>query len=217
MHEDLIRNHIGARCLVCSIDNEFLFIGKVIHYDGVNHKVRIEEYNRQPFTRRFELDAEVKAHVEQEADPQRMLLVEGKIEQVLRNSILITPDTVMEKKKERQYFRQNVMYESVISFVNRQAAGHPCLIIDISAGGIALQGKHAYEIGDRLWIYNQRFRPDGPTHNVECVVVRKKALDNLQYFYGCQFVDLDMHEEEKLCSDIFALQATDLHSKRGGK
>ena len=45
----LIDECIGLRCLVLSKDNQFLFFGKVAHYDSVNQTVRVVEYNHHPF------------------------------------------------------------------------------------------------------------------------------------------------------------------------
>ena len=214
IQEDLINTSIGARCLVLSAQNQFLFLGKLAYYDNVNQKLRIEEYNNRPFLKQFEPGVRIKLHIKQKSDAKQFVLIEGITEEFLDNYLFLTPVSVTQKQEERQYFRQNVMAESIIAFVNRKATGHSCMIIDISATGIALQSKIKYEIGDRLWIYNQQFRKNGPAHTVESIIVRKKNLENNQFFYGCQFVDLSPDEEDKLFCDIFALQSTDLNAKR---
>ena len=126
----------------------------------------------------------------------------------------ITPVRILRKEESRHYFRQTVMEPSPVSFVNNKAAGHPCTVVDISGAGIAIQSKSIYEVGDHLWFYNQTFHKGGAVHNVRCQVVRKHKLENHQYFYGCQFVDLKLDEEENLFRDIFALQAADRRAHR---
>lgn len=221
MQADLIQDSVGARCMVLSQDNKLLFMGEVARYDAVNHVIRVEGTQEQPknsphaVQQLVEPGDVVKLHIKKNHD-HRLVLVEGTVQQSINNYFFMAPSSAIEKVEEREYFRQPVMSPSLISFVNHKAAGTPCMIVDLSATGISLQSNEIYQIGDCLWMYNQALRPKGPLHNLEFLVVRKRALDHgkYRYFYGCQFVNLSTDAQDKLFSDIFALQALNLRSAR---
>lgn len=210
MSDELVQSSIGMRCLVLSKDNQFLFMGRVVHYDAVNTTVRIEEYNRRPLPKQIIPETEIKAHVKYGSDSNQFLLLDGIAVQTTRNSILLAVSCVAEKTEARDYFRQNVQHSAQIALVNQEPANHNCTIQDVSATGIALRSEHVYEIGDHLLLSNQKLRDAGPAHTLECVIVRTHAINEHRRFYGCKFINLRPAQEDLLFQDIFALQAAEL-------
>lgn len=203
---EIINQIMDIRCNVLSENNRFLFFGKIAYYDSINQKLRVEDFYHPNLRMCFYQDTPIKLHAASRDDPKEFILIEGSISLSMDTYLQITPVRVLKKEESRHYFRQNVMEPSLVSFVNQKAAGHPCTVVNISGSGIAIQSKALYAIGDELWFYNQRFYKRGAVHNVRCQVVRKHTLENGQIFYGCQFVDLSLDEEESLFRDIFALQ-----------
>lgn len=59
------------------------------------------------------------------------------------------------------------MAPSLVSLVNQKADGHPCMLINISGSGIAIQSKVNYNVGDHLRFYNQELCKNGALHNVK--------------------------------------------------
>ena len=148
-------------------------------------------------------------------DVNQIIRVENYYYPTLRKSFYKdTPVNILKDVDSRRYFRQNVMSPSLISHVNNENVKHPCMVVNISGNGIAIQGRSSYEIGDRLWFQGQKFCGHGSTHNVCCEVVRKQLLDNSQYFYGCQFVELRPDEEERIFRGIFKLQVSSRSDSR---
>lgn len=203
---ELIREIMDTRCNILSDNNRFLFFGRIAFYDSINQKIRVEDYYHPYLRMCFYPDTPIKLHAATRENNKEFLMVEGLISLSMDTYLQFTPMRILKKEESRYYFRQNVMEPSLISFVNQKATGTPCTVIDISGSGIAFQSKADYAVGDQLWFYNQRFCNHGAIHNIKCQVVRKNKLENFQYFYGCQFVDMEPGEEEKLFSDIFALQ-----------
>lgn len=116
-------------------------------------------------------------------DVNQIIRVENYYYPTLRKSFYKdTPVNILKDVDSRRYFRQNVMSPSLISHVNNENVKHPCMVVNISGNGIAIQSRSSYEIGDRLWFQGQKFCGHGSTHNVCCEVVRKQLLDNSQYF-----------------------------------
>lgn len=203
---EIIRQIIDTRCNVLSGNNEFLFFGRIAYYDSINRKIRVEDYYHADLRMCFYEDTPIKIHAVSQENDKEFLLIEGTVSLSMDTYLQITPVHVLKKEESRYYFRQNVMGASQVSFVNQKPEEAPCTIINISGSGIGLQSKSIYEVGDELWFCNQKFYDSGTVHNVKCQVVRKAALENRQYFYGCKFVDMKPSEEEKIFRDIFALQ-----------
>lgn len=216
MQTSLTRDCVGARCMVLSKHNQLLFIGTVGYYDSVNHSLRIDWGNQCPVRSVMDCGDLIKLKISQGANTHQFILVDGLVEQIIHHYIVVKPQTVIEKNEEREYFRQPVMEHSVISFVNRKAAGDPCIIVDISATGISIQSNAIYESGDVLWMFNQPIYPGGLAHNLEFVVVRKNSVIDGAYrnFYGCKFINMSAEAQDKLCGEIFTLQSTSLRSVR---
>ena len=206
-NEEMIGEIMNSKCMLLSKDNQFLFFGKIVHYDRINQKLRVVDYQHPELRMCFYQDTPIKIHATDRENDKCFILIEGTISLSMRTYLQMTPVRILKKEESRHYFRQTVMEPSLVSFVNQKAAGHPCMVVDLSGAGIAIQSKSIYEVGDQLWFFNQTFCKGGSVHNVICQVVRKHKLENHQYFYGCQFVDLKLDEEENLFRDIFALQA----------
>ena len=203
---EIIREIMDNRCNVLSDNNQFLFFGKIAYYDSINQKIRVEDYYHPDLRMCFYPDTPIKLYTTSKGNNKELFLIEGLISLSMDTYLQISLLRILKKEESRYYFRQNVMEPSLISFVNQKVAENPCMIINISGSGIAIQSKSVYEVGDQLWFYNQRFCKSGAVHNVKCQVVRKRTLENNQYFYGCQFMEMKPIEEEKLFRDIFALQ-----------
>ena len=215
MQLDLIKKSVGSRCMILSQDNQLLFFGEIAYCDTVNQTIRVN--GDGPSARQFVKPADwVKLTIKHGARDTHFILTEGLVEQVINKYFVLRPRLVIEKSEEREYFRQPVMRPGKITLVNGKEVEKPCVIMDISATGIGLQSNETYEIGDSLWFGGQRIRPGGPAHNLACVVVRKQDLDTGLYrrLYGCKFVNLSDEAQDKLCCDIFALQAVRLRSVR---
>lgn len=215
MQIDLIKNNVGTRCMILSKNNQLLFFGEIAYCDVVNQTIRVDGDSIS--ARQFvEPDDWIKLNIKQGNGAPHFILVEGVVDQVINNYFVLKPQLIIEKSEEREYFRQPVMEKAKIALVNGKEAGQLCVIVDVSATGISFQSNETYQIGDCLWINNQRIRPGGATHNLEFVVVRQHDVDTGPYrhFYGCKFENLSTDAQDKLCCDIFALQAARLHAAR---
>lgn len=216
MQMKLIQDKIGSRCMVLSQENELLFFGQVGYCDTVNQIIRVngEGPGAVPYVKP---DDWVKLNLKDGMDSLGFLLVEGVVEQVIHSYFVLRPKLILEKREEREYFRQSVLQKVRIALVNGVPSDHSCMILDLSATGIGIQSNEVYQLGDSLWLSNQRIRPKGATHNLECIVVRQQTLETgpYRYFYGCRFENLSDEARDRLCCDIFALQVAQLHSKRG--
>lgn len=215
MDAPLIINHIGSRCTVVSQGNNFLFLGRLTDYDPSTRTLAIENLggDRAIWSDVFPNMA-IKLQVKSNAGQNELILMDGIVDQAEKQSITVKVQSVVAKTESRNFFRQNVMRAGVVSAVNGVPTHHRCLILNISATGIAIQSPNPYEIGDQLSMTRQRFRDGGPTHNVTFEVARISPMEKRENLFGCRFIDLPNDEEDNLFRDIFALQAAELHNKR---
>ena len=216
MQKGLTKDCVGANCMVFSKQNKLLFLGVVGYFDEVNHSLRVNWTDQCPVRSAMDCGDIVKLKISWGANANQFILVDALVEQIINHYMVVTPKSVLEKNEEREYFRQPVMEPSVISFVNRRAAGDPCMIVDVSATGISIQSNAIYENGDVLWMFNQPIFSGGTPHNLEFVVVRKNTVTDGAYrnFYGCKFINMSAEAQDKLCGEIFTLQSTSLRSMR---
>ena len=215
MQLDLIKNCVGSRCMILSRNNQLLSFGEIAYCDLVNGTIRVDGDSQaaRQFVRPMDW---VKLNIQQGSQDSHFILAEGEVEQVINRYFVLKPKLVIEKSEEREYFRQPVMRKVEIAAVNGEASEKPCVIVNVSATGMGLQSNEVYEIGDCLRLSGQKLREGGPAHNLEFVVVRQQALETGPYrhFYGCKYEHLSTEAQDKLCCDIFALQAARLRSAR---
>ena len=201
--------------MILSRSNELLFFGEIAYCDLVNKTIRIDGDSQaaRQFVRPMDW---VKLNIRKGSQDSNFILVEGEVEQVINRYFVLKPKLVIEKSDEREYFRQPVMRKVEIAAVNSQVTNKPCVLVDASVTGIGLQSNEVYEIGDCLRLSGQKLREGGPAHDLEFVVVRQQTLETgpYRYFYGCKYEGLSRDAQDKLCSDIFALQAARLRSAR---
>lgn len=215
MDDTLLKSSIGARCTVISRDNRFLFRGIISVYDKETRELELDRIGDRALWNDLDRGMPVKIQIKPNTGDQQIIVIEGTVKTVLKSMVSVEVSSVLSKRESRDFFRQSVKKYAVIDRVNGEKAGHSCVILDVSATGIAIESESKYEVGDVLFLLQQKFREDGPAHTVSFQVARIAARKNESVaLYGCRFVNLPTEEEDKLFSDIFALQAADLSAKR---
>lgn len=120
-------------------------------------------------------------------------------------------------ENHRNFFRQKVSIDATILRVNDAPAirsgakpgaasdGVPCKLLDISGGGAHIRCLEIYEPGDLLFVTGAKLLPDSEAFSFTCKVNRADTEDRIR-FYGCEFKDLPLKEQDRLISTIFLLQ-----------
>lgn len=215
MEAQLINQHLGARCTVLSQENDFLFLGKLAQYNKANQTLVIENLGGQrALWSDISPNMPVKLQINSRAEKDGLLLFEGIVDNSTQDSIAIRLSLAISKKEGRNFFRQKVMRKGKIRRVNSLPVDHPCVILDISVKGIAIQSDRPYGVGDVLSMEKQAFREDGPLHTLTFQVARTSPFPTGGNLFGCRFIDLFSDDEDALFRDIFALQASDLRFRR---
>ena len=200
------------RCTLFTQDNRLLFRGYITNYDEGEHLLQVD--SNQIIWGDIGPEMHIKLHIRTDNESQPLLVIEGTTTKVEKDFFFLQPEKLIAKSEDRNYFRQRVMCPGIISAVNNQRIKNPCIIHDLSATGIGLRSAKSYRVGDILSFHQQRFRPDGPTHDISFQVARVQELEDGSFFYGCRFVNLPSYEEDILFQDIFALQAAEVNARR---
>lgn len=213
--KDFIECAVDLRCTVLTKDNQFLFVGRITHYDPETDMIRLVDYERRQIPRNSAPEGStVKLFIRLTQNKGELILIEGKVVKSMSLFLMIQAVQAVIKEEARDNYRQNIMRPAALSKVNEEPREVPCTILNVSATGIALQSPGLFQIGDILELTRQRFRVRGPEHTVKCKVVRMRGLTEGGYFYGCQFVELTQEEENRLYQDMFALQAAEMYKQR---
>ena len=213
--KDFIECAVDLRCTVLTKDNQFLFVGRITHYDPETDMIRLVDYELRQILRNSAPEGSVvKLFIRLTQNKGELILIEGKVVKSMSLFLMIQAVQAVIKEEARDNYRQNIMRPAALSKVNEEPREVPCTILNVSATGIALLSPGLFQIGDILELTRQRFRVRGPEHTVKCKVVRMRGLTEGGYFYGCQFVELTQEEENRLYQDMFALQAAEMYKQR---
>lgn len=217
IHMELMKELVGKKCQVYSENNNIVFVGLISEFDQINNQLKISDYNEEEVPwRRVVSDMKIKLcfGLGVHQDGNKRIFVDCLVEQSLKDYLLVSVETVILKEEARDNFRQNVMTDNIVFKVGDSQEEHLCKVINVSVKGIGIQSKEEYGQGDLLRIIEQKFRKQGLLHNLTCRIVRINRLENREFFYGCEFIDVTPKEERNLLNDIFALQTEELRQKR---
>ncbi len=206
-------NH-NAPCEMLSEDNSYLFSGLIGDPSPSGAELRVE------LRRGDEIPEEVKENslaklicIDHEKD--ELTVLEGRVSEIGRKFIYISPQSVGKYSETRGNFRLTVKTECQVR--GSVGAAVSCETADISLSGICIRTRETFNVGDKLTVTALRIIPGGSFHELPVEVIRRREvfLDEAQYHeYGCRFLPLPPGREDMLCRDIFALQAEHLRGKR---
>lgn len=124
---------------------------------------------------------------------------------------------VLQMQDGRTFYRQRTNMDALAMPSGRYRTKEDqstCRILDISASGVRFFSKDAYQLKERLILEVTPIAEEEP-FSITCEILRVLELEGGKYEYGCQFVDLDEREQQRLLKVIFVLQRRMLQARRG--
>ena len=124
---------------------------------------------------------------------------------------------VLQIQDSRTFFRQRTNIDGLTAPSGRPPAKDDrvsCKILDISAGGARFISTASYSLGDRLVLETAPIDWEDP-FSIICEIRRVTEIEGEKFEYGCQFINLEGREQERLLRSIFVLQRRMLQSRRG--
>ena len=138
--KDFIECAVDLRCTVLTKDNQFLFVGRITHYDPETDMIRLVDYERRQIPRNSAPEGStVKLFIKLTQNKGELILIEGKVVKSMSLFLMIQAVQAVIKEEARDNYRQNIMRPAALSKVNGEPREVPCTILNVSATGIALQ------------------------------------------------------------------------------
>lgn len=106
---------------------------------------------------------------------------------------------------ERAFFRLDTNIEALATtFMGPDAGDYPCRLLNISVGGARIASDRVYEVGDKF-LLKVRLLQDRDMSAMFCQVVRVISVGD-RFEYGCQFLELNSADQDRITENIFAIQ-----------
>ena len=226
---DKISNVIGCMCEIKTMDNELLAVGKISAYKKEDKSLEIVpcEGDEMPTA---QYSTKVKINVF--SSNHGFLGLDGFV-YIAHSSFWRLYDVYCFGENERRsYFRiknrSKAEVEEVVEkpktedserfFEEAKVKRYPCIVTSISISGLLIavdDDSCFFQIGTKLLIKNLAIGESGNLFSLKCCVRRTDYHERLGKLFGCEFVDLNDKEIEKLCQAVFAQQRIEIQRRRG--
>ena len=115
---------------------------------------------------------------------------------------------------DRAFFRLDTNLDANITkFSGRNAGEYPCKLLNISVGGARITSEQQYWEGDKL-LLTVKLLEDRDPSIMYCQVLRVIEKEEGPGESGCQFLEMNEADQDKITENIFAAQRK---SRSGGK
>ncbi len=209
-----LRLRRGMTVEVLTVENKLTFVGKVDQFqngsiiirDSAGDELPPVLYNREVKLRFFQ--------------GQQNLVYHGKICGSSRSIWKVDRLENQFNKEQRAFFRQRISPNSEAictkhsSVKNPGTRTAPCLLLDISAGGIMIASREEYMVEDKLTIDKAIIVPEAPQFTFRCQIRRALPRDMGRFRYGCQFETLTPKEQDRLLEAIFIAQRKEIQTQK---
>lgn len=124
---------------------------------------------------------------------------------------------------KRSYYRQSVSIETTVYSLRDEPEGESnayslsapaerCKILNISGGGLQFSSNRQFPLNTSVQIGDITLRPAQAPFSLKCSILRVTENGG-RFFHGCQFIDLDGKEQERLIRDVFLLQGEEIRRR----
>lgn len=211
-----LRQAVGCLCEVRTPANKLIFLGRIQDFDGCSVTVFPTGGKEAPpviFNDEFKLVLRI---------PRRSVSVwRGSVRGSTRWFWKLDQLERYHLQELRANFRQPVDLRANVLCVNalypEKSCPEPqydwklCRVLDISLGGLRLQGQPFFHLHDYLVVTDLFLDEFSPRPYVFTVKVRWETIrSRLEAQYGCAFEPMGVREEDRLCAAILKLQREDL-------
>lgn len=217
---DLPELYSGMRAEILTLTNRLIFVGKLELQKGAVLQITEESGENVPWV---EDNEEIKIRgFQQDGTPFALRgYICGSSDKIWKVDRLKS----LQKEELRMFYRQIVNIPASVVCVNHiftQDAGKqrpssilPCMILDISGGGVKLRcnATPPFELNDWLYVSLDDPMQEDSELNYTCCVRRVTPGDN-SYEYGCEFDALTESEQEHLLRVVMTMQQRELRARR---
>jgi hypothetical protein len=197
------------RVEVTTKDGQMLFVAKLMHPQG--HTAELHQYSEAE-NALLENCSEAEAlpvHIRGYHDRLRKAVyMEGFISPQPKHIWLVSHLYVARVGNDRAFFRLDTDLDaSITKFSGRNAGEFPCRLRNISVGGARISSRQQYWEGDKL-LLTVKLLEDREPSIMYCQVLRvlESEEEDAPFEYGCQFLELNEADQDRITENIFAAQ-----------
>lgn len=203
----------GMRVEVTTVDGGLLFVAKLQGIRGSSGE--LHQYSEAEVSQN-QNDEPIHAKIRGYNDEDRKAIyLEGDITPLEKHIWKVEGLDVTRISNDRAFFRLNTDLEATSTMFGGLTSGErPCRLLDISVGGARIGSEFRYYKNDKFLLKVQLLE-DRPESAIFCKVLRVIEKGESKFEYGCQFIELNEADQEKITQNIFAAQIAERRKKRG--
>ena len=195
------------RVEVTTKDGQMLFVAKLMCPQ--RHTAELHQYSEAdvPLLKDCSESEALPVHIRGYHDRLRKAVyMEGFISPMPRHIWLVSHLYVARVVNDRAFFRLDTdLPASISKFSGRSAGDFPCRLLNISVGGACVASEQRYWEGDKF-LLSVKLLEDRETSIMYCQVLRVVEKEDAPFEYGCQFLELNDADQDKITENIFAAQ-----------
>ena len=195
------------RVEVTTKDGQMLFVAKLMCPQ--RHTAELHQYSEAdvPLLKDCSESEALPVHIRGYHDRLRKAVyMEGFISPMPRHIWLVSHLYVARVGNDRAFFRLDTdLPASISKFSGRSAGDFPCRLLNISVGGACVASEQRYWEGDKF-LLSVKLLEDRETSSMYCQVLRVVEKEDAPFEYGCQFLELNDADQDKITENIFAAQ-----------
>ena len=209
-----VEAYAHMRVEVTTVDGQMLFVAKLMYPRRTTAELHQYSETEVPLLQdRSEMEP-LPVHIRGYHDHLRKAVyMEGVITPQPKHIWLVAHLSVARVGNDRAFFRLETNLDaSVTKFSGRNAGEYPCKLLNISVGGARIVSEQQYWEGDKL-LLTVKLLEDRDPSIMYCQVLRVIEKEDGPREYGCQFLELNEADQDRITENIFAAQ----RKSRSGK
>ena len=216
-------------CEIKTMDNELLAVGKIGAYTAENKSLEIVPWEGDEMPT-AQYSTKVKINVF--SSDHGFIGLDGFVYIAHSRFWRLYDVNCFGENERRSYFRiknrskaeveelveKDELPDSERFFEEKQTKTYPCIVTSISISGLLIavdDDSCSYRVGTTLLIKNFAVGEGNVLFNLKCCVRRTDYHERLGKLFGCEFIELNAKDLEKLCQAVFAQQRVEIQRRRG--
>ena len=217
--KEVVEQCVDAVAEVLAEDNQVLFVGRITEFDSRREEIRIDLERAGETPQGLLYNAPIKVQIHLRNQWKTVVMLYGNVVLCAKFHWRVKIRNAISCADSRRAFRQKVRVDGWITWEDQGRFRQACSLVDISLVGVAFYTSVKLDEGTDVKLVIPYLVQGGPSHQLSCtIVVRRSASEDdppTLWRYGCSYHSLSEQEEDRLCKDIFLLQAQNLKRERG--
>jgi len=204
------------RVEVTTKDGQMLFVAKLMY--PRQHTAELHQYSEAeiPLLESCSEAEPLPVHIRGYHDRLRKAVyMEGFISPLPKHIWQVIYLNVVRLGNDRAFFRLDTNLEATATTFGPNGGERPCRLLNISVGGARICSEHQYYTGDKF-LLKVKLLEDREPSIMFCQVLRVIEPKEGPVQYGCQFLELNETDQDRITENIFAAQRKSRQTSQQG-